>query len=63
MVKVLPIIKRLQIIKKYIRQPDLNFQKYYRLDQNMIAGGQRLYNRTSGQGLNKCNSPNNGQMY
>ena len=29
-----------QVIKKYIRQSDLNFQKCYELDQNIRAGGQ-----------------------
>ena len=29
-----------QVIKRYIRQPVLNFQKCYERDQNMRAGGQ-----------------------
>ena len=38
-----------QIIKKYIRQSALNFQKRYERDQNIMARGQGLYNRAGGR--------------
>ena len=39
MIKALSIMKLLQVIKRYIRQSGLNFQKCYERDQNMRAGG------------------------
>ena len=39
MIKVPPIMELFQIIKIYISQPTLNFQKSYKRDQNMRDGG------------------------
>ena len=65
MIKALSIMELFQVIKRYIRQSSLNFQKCYERDQNMRAGGRGqgpgaegrgLYNRAWGRGPDKSNS-------
>ena len=48
--KTLPIRKLFQIIKRYIRQSALNFQKYYGRDQNIrvVGWGPRAKGRIIG---------------
>ena len=45
-----------QVIKRYIRQSGLNFQKCCERDQNMRAGGRGPYNRAGGRRSDKSNS-------
>ena len=49
MIKVPPIMELFQIIKIYISQPTLNFQKSYKRDQNMRMGAR---GRGSGDQIN-----------
>ena len=56
MIKALSIMELFQVIKRYIRQSGLNFQKWYERDQNMGAGARGPYNRAGGRGPDKSNS-------
>ena len=50
MIKALSVMELFQIIKRYIRESGLNFQKYYERDQNRRAGGREPYNGVGGRG-------------
>ena len=39
MIKALSVMELFQVLKRYIRQSGLNFQKCYERDQNMRARG------------------------
>ena len=53
MIKALPTMELFQVIKRYIKQSGLNFQKCYERDQNKRAGGREPHNRFGSRGLDK----------
>ena len=53
MIKALPTMELFQVIKRYIKQSGLNFQKCYERDQNKRAGGREPHNRSGSRGLDK----------